>query len=213
MKGALSLRIRPDGTNEHIVLLDVKQDEYRRFCFEFEDGEIWKFSQWITDIPLPDIHEVCRLDACGKQNVPRDPHVKRVLTEIILWPYREIRGWFQICQPIDAKIQMLEKALHRSVPPSKNPWWINLQIRYENQSGRTKREKWAQVAHIVRMAADGQRHEKEPRCDYLKTRMLKNLMKRLTTVKDTAAFEMKYGETLSRSFKRAQAADARRASK
>jgi len=212
MKGALTLRIRPDGTEETSVLLSIKKDEYRRLLFEFEDGEIWSFSQWITDIPLPDIHKVWRLDACGKDNVPEDPHIKRVPTEIVLWPNNHIPGRFLIHRPQDAITQTLEKAIRRSRTPMDNAWWKNLMNRYEEQDGTTKRRKWEQVAHIVCLSADGQRGKpvKDRRCDYLTPRKLANLMKRLPTGKNMSDFEREYGETLRRSVEREERKSATR---
>ncbi|MFZ4779644.1 MAG: hypothetical protein ACOYM3_30140, partial [Terrimicrobiaceae bacterium] len=102
--------------------------------------------------------------------------------------------------------ETFEKATRRSVPPKDNLWWENLLIKFEDQSDSTDKLKWEHVANIVFKSAE--EAAKNPpgkiHCDYLTDRMLKNLIKRLSTEKNRQVFGREYGDTLRRYVQRAQ---------
>ena len=78
-------------------------------------------------------------------------------------------------------VEILQKAILASTPPSRRTWWQNARAAYERESGPLEADKWRAVAKMVVTCAieEGKKPGKERHCDYVTPLMLRRLLGRL----------------------------------
>ena len=78
-------------------------------------------------------------------------------------------------------VEILQKAILASTPPSRRTWWQNARAAYVRETGPLEGDKWRAVAKMVVTCVieEGKKPSKDRHCDYVTPLMLRRLLARL----------------------------------